>query len=266
MTWEQAVLWLRSQPDQRELVRACYFDDPLVEAARRYVRSAEWAALRELLPVKAGLALELGAGRGVLSFALATEGWRVVALEPDPSDVVGTGAIGSIAAATSHRVRAVRGTGEDLPFPDQTFDAVVARQVLHHARCLARTCAEARRVLKQAGTFIAAREHVLSRSEDLPRFLDAHPLHWLCGGENALLRREYVDALQRAGITVTRVFNSHGSDVNLHPETMQARKSELARHLGLPSSRLVPSLALQVLGALDRTPGRLYTFVGRRRG
>jgi len=28
-TWEQAVNWLRSQPDQQEFIRACYFDAPL---------------------------------------------------------------------------------------------------------------------------------------------------------------------------------------------------------------------------------------------
>jgi hypothetical protein len=32
MTWEQAVRWLREQPEQQDLVRACFYDDP-VEAA-----------------------------------------------------------------------------------------------------------------------------------------------------------------------------------------------------------------------------------------
>ena len=44
-TWEGAVLWLRSQPDQADLVRACFYDDPLLDAARRYHRSIEWAAV-----------------------------------------------------------------------------------------------------------------------------------------------------------------------------------------------------------------------------
>jgi len=41
MTWEQAVLWLREQPGKEQLVRDCYFDDPLIEAARRYYNEAE---------------------------------------------------------------------------------------------------------------------------------------------------------------------------------------------------------------------------------
>ena len=35
MTWEQAVLWLRQQPDSADLVRACFYDDPLSAAADR---------------------------------------------------------------------------------------------------------------------------------------------------------------------------------------------------------------------------------------
>jgi Asp/Glu/hydantoin racemase len=36
MSWEQAVLSLREQPDAHELVLACFYDDPLIDAARRY--------------------------------------------------------------------------------------------------------------------------------------------------------------------------------------------------------------------------------------
>ena len=46
-TWEEAVLWLRSQPGQSELVRACFYDDPLTDAAKRYLASTEWEALRD---------------------------------------------------------------------------------------------------------------------------------------------------------------------------------------------------------------------------
>ena len=95
MTWEQAVQWLRDQPDQRVLVKACYFDDPLVEAAERFWQSAEWKAIAALLPPPNGKALDLGAGRGISSYAMAQDGWQVTALEPDPSNLVGAGAIHS---------------------------------------------------------------------------------------------------------------------------------------------------------------------------
>src|SRR5205085_5693476 len=60
MTWEQAVQWLREQPGQQELVRACYFDDPLPQAAERFWSSAEWKAIASLLPeANGGQALDL---------------------------------------------------------------------------------------------------------------------------------------------------------------------------------------------------------------
>ena len=62
-------------------MRACFFDDPLAAAAERYYRSSEWAAVRALLPPRPGLALDLGSGRGISAYALARDGWRVVALE-----------------------------------------------------------------------------------------------------------------------------------------------------------------------------------------
>ena len=43
-------------------------------------------------------ALDLGAGRGISSYALAREGWQVTALEPDPSMLIGAGAIRSLVA------------------------------------------------------------------------------------------------------------------------------------------------------------------------
>ena len=96
-TWEQAVQWLRSQPDQQDLVHAAYYDDPLLSAADRYWRSEEWCAVREFLPPGKGTALDAGAGRGISSFALAKDGFGVTALEPDPSAIVGAEAIRSLA-------------------------------------------------------------------------------------------------------------------------------------------------------------------------
>ena len=92
MTWEQAVQWLREQPDMQGLVRACYFDDPLAQAAERFRAGPEWQGMRRLLP-RPGKALDIGAGRGVVAYALAKEGWQSVALEPDDSALVGAQAM-----------------------------------------------------------------------------------------------------------------------------------------------------------------------------
>ena len=56
-TWEEAVLWLREQQDQQQLVRECYFDDPLLIAAKRFANSTEWRATQSYLPSVAETAL-----------------------------------------------------------------------------------------------------------------------------------------------------------------------------------------------------------------
>src|SRR5437016_3057671 len=96
-SWEEAVRWLCQQPDQQELVRACYYDEPRTQAAERFRRSEEWQATRAWLPKHLGRALDVGAGHGISSYALTVDGWRTTALEPDPSSFVGAEAIRRLA-------------------------------------------------------------------------------------------------------------------------------------------------------------------------
>jgi SAM-dependent methyltransferase len=264
-TWEDAVVWLRNQPGESELVRACFFDDPLRDAAERYYASSEWIAVRSLLAGRHGAALDLGAGRGISSYALARDGWQVSALEPDPSEVVGAGAIRALARETGLSIRVEQEWGESLPFPSSSFDVVHGRQVLHHARNLKQLCVEVARVLKPGGRFIATREHVISKVEDLSDFLASHPLHKMYGGEHAYLLDEYLDAIRGSGIILTKVLNPYQSDINLYPDTISDLKRRFARRIYLPAA-VIPDFSLAALGAMSQVPGRLYTFVGQMRG
>src|SRR5436190_22704192 len=117
MTWEDAIAWLREQEDQRELVRQCYYDDPLEAAAERFRASDEWSATIRLLHGRLpAQVLEIGAGRGIASYAFARAGCEVTAVEPDAGDLVGRGAIERLATRTGAAIRIVDACGEQLPF------------------------------------------------------------------------------------------------------------------------------------------------------
>lgn len=263
LSWEAAVLWLRNQPGQQELVHACFYDDPLPAAAARYAASTEWQAVRSLLPSSFGRALDIGAGRGIAAYALARDGWDVVALEPDPSTVVGAAAIRALASETGLDIEVIERQGEDLPFADASFDLVHCRQVLHHASHLNTLCREIGRVLKPGGMLLATREHVISRHEDLPQFLSGHPLHKLYGGEHAYLLHEYTAAIRQGRMSLVQVLNPFQSDINLYPETRMQLKQRLSNKLHLPVC-FVPDFALGWIGKFSNNPGRLYTFIGRK--
>lgn len=275
-TWEQAVQWLREQPEQRDLVHAAYYDDPLSAAADRYWRSEEWQAIRPLLPPAPGRALDVGAGRGIASYALAKEGFAVTALEPDASALVGAQAIRGLAVTSNLPIEVTQEFSERLPFADAKFDVVFARAVLHHTSDLAAACREFLRVLKPGGRLLAVREHVISRPEDLPAFLELHPLHKLYGGENAFLLPQYEAAIRAAGFQIDTVLAPFESAINYAPYTEASLKAEIALRIsrGLPGAKHllagllgVPPLwavARRLLERVDHRPGRLYSFVARR--
>lgn len=275
-SWEQAVRWLLTQPEHRLLCEACYYDRPALGAAQRFWVSDEWVALRAHMPREKGTALDVGAGMGVASYALARDGWRTVALEPDASDLVGAGAIRRLATESGLAIEVAQEWGESLPFADASFDLVHARQVLHHARELPRFCRELHRVLKPGGLLLATREHVISSSAQLPAFLANHPLHSLYGGENAFTLAEYLDAMQSAGLRIEQQLGPLESVVNYAPFTEASLVDEIARRAGkLPAGGAVARAllappwrraALELLSKLDRRPGRLHTFVARRPG
>lgn len=269
--------WLVSQPDQQTLVKECYFDSPLERAAERYRNSKEWGAIRELLPSQGGSVIDIGAGRGITSYALASDGWTVTALEPDPSLEVGAGAISRLACSQHLPITVIEEFGERIPCPSEAFDLVFARQALHHAKNLSAFCREAFRLLKPGGLFLTVRDHVISKQADLPLFLERHPLHRLYGGEHAYLLQDYVQAIQNAGFMIEHMLRPLESVINLAPLTEESLRDALAARLAqypggalaarmLTRNQALYARILKLLIRLDGRPGRLYSFICRKRG
>ena len=215
MSTEQAVLALRADPRCADLVRDAYLGPDALGNAERFLASAEFAAVLTLAGdrVRGGAVLDVGAGTGIASYAFAQSGAReVVALEPDPSDVVGQGVIRRIRNGLPISIEG--GFGEALPFADGRFEVVYLRQVLHHARDLDTLVRECARVTAPGGVVIATREHVADDRRQLEEFLAAHPIHRLAGGEHAYPLAAYVASFRRAGLEGPRVLGPYDSVVN----------------------------------------------------
>jgi SAM-dependent methyltransferase len=88
---------------------------------------------------------DVGAGTGILTGALARLGADVVAVEPDQA------MLGELRRQLPG-VRAVEGTAEALPLPDQSVDAVLCGQAMHWFD-LDRALPEIARVLTPGGVF-----------------------------------------------------------------------------------------------------------------
>jgi len=275
ITWEQAVRRLLGDPAQRQVVVDCYYDRPARDAALRYWHSPEWQAVRELLPRPPRSALDVGAGHGISSVALALDGWNVTAVEPDPSDLVGRGAIVALATELALPIRAVAGTAESIPGEASSFDVVFARQVLHHAADLPAACREIYRVLRPGGIFVAIRDHVVTRHRDRPAFFEAHPLHRFYGGENAYREDEYVGALRGAGFEVQQVLRSFDSIINFAPHSRESLRREILQRAScVPLAATVLGSVirrepaydrlLRLLSRVDDRPGRLLSLVCRK--
>jgi ubiquinone/menaquinone biosynthesis C-methylase UbiE len=271
MNWEEAVRWYRDQPGNEAEVRNNYFDLPVHGAAERYANSEEFAEVLRLLgPGEGKQLLDLGAGNGIASFALAKHGWRVAALEPDSSEEVGAGAIRSLAANSGLPITVIQQTGEQLPFSDKTFHAIHARQVLHHAEDLEAVVQELRRVLQHGGLLLSTREHVVDNEQQLLAFRNEHPLHRLYRGENAYPLDRYLESFAAAGLLVKETWGPLESILNFFPGTEKERQialRQVANHSYLRFGRLFGwsdrfrQAQLRRHTRNDSVPGRIFSFL-----
>ncbi len=178
--WSYDLRWVRIL---RNMVpgRLAWFD-----------RHLEWRGAR---------VLDLGCAGGFLSEALARRGARVTGLDPAERAIA---AARSHAAAEGLAIRYEVGSGEDMPFADAAFDAVVCVDVLEHVADLDAVLGEVHRVLRPGGRFLydtinrnpLASFVVVTLAEDLFRILPQgthDPAMFLRPGELAA-------ALGRAGL------------------------------------------------------------------
>jgi SAM-dependent methyltransferase len=105
----------------------------------------EWPeeAARWLVPADAAFVVEVGAGTGKLTRAVAALGVRVLAVEPDAR---------MLSVLREHGLEGAEGSAETIPVGDGEADGVVAGSSLHWFE-LDEALAEFRRVLRPGGRF-----------------------------------------------------------------------------------------------------------------
>ena len=175
-------------------------------------------ALRALLPAPGRATLDLGCGEGRVTRFLAAAGHRVAGADAAPTMV-------RLAAGHPDAAPAVVADAAALPFPDATFDLVVAYMCLHDMDQMPRAVAEAGRVLAPGGRLCACVPHPVNsagefrgREEDAPfliegSYLDAGPADWVLdrGGIQMTFHSEhrpveaYSRALETAGLLIEAI-------------------------------------------------------------
>lgn len=272
-TWEEAISILRKDTKHQKLIFDAYLTEDLLTNATRFLNSEELSETIKLIHryhENPKDILDIAAGNGIATFAFAKRGFNVTAVEPDDSLTLGRKAIKSVLKQGKLAAKIENSYGEDLPFPDSSFDIVYIRQGLHHANDLKLMLKEIHRVLRPDGVFIACRDHVINnRKESLKSFLSKQVDHQLYGGENAFTLKEYITSITATGFLIKLKLGPYETPINLYPMTYEnilkrIKVSTLGKivSLILPSS-LIISLVFTSL-KLSRRSGRLYSFVATK--
>jgi 2-polyprenyl-3-methyl-5-hydroxy-6-metoxy-1,4-benzoquinol methylase len=225
MNWENTIVEIRKNPDFNALVKDAYFDEDLSANVERFRKSFEFVETLKLLrsyKPDAKKLLDIGSGNGIAAVAFALEGYEVLAIEPDPSNTIGAGAI-KILKEIYHlqNLEVSEQYAEDLIKQNEEFDFVYVRQALHHAYDLNLFVKSTASLLKRGGILLAVREHVIYNDMDKEWFLSSHPLQKFYGGENAFTLDEYKNSFKQARLDLLKMFGHFENVINYYPLSAQ---------------------------------------------
>jgi SAM-dependent methyltransferase len=166
--------------------------------------------LAEIHPPPGGDLLDLGCGPGTYTLKMAGDYDTVVGLDVDPPRVEAFAA----AIPAGKKMAALVGSAESLPFPDESFDAVTAIEVLEHVPGLKACVSEVHRVLKPGGLFMFTTPNrwfpvethgVVIRGRRrrglrAPFVTWVPPIHRKVSGARAFTRKELFDVVTGTGL------------------------------------------------------------------
>jgi ubiquinone/menaquinone biosynthesis C-methylase UbiE len=272
MTWHETIQFIQNTPEYAEIVANTYILPDLRTNVERFRQSAEFnetlSLLRTYCPQSAPRLLDIGAGNGIASIAFALEGFQVTALEPDPSPMVGSGAIKELCTIYGiDSLTIIKAFGERLPLDNQSFDIVYGRQVMHHAHDLPTFIAEGARVLVPQGIMVTTRDHVIKNEQDKLVFLKKHPLHQFYGGENAFTLSDYRSAFQQASLSILQELSPSQSVINYDPWNKKRLADLVRKKIGITFAEQSWPIAIAwqaLMYRQERLSGKLYSFIARK--
>ena len=190
---------------------ASQYDDTSRLAARRSVWGpgpsgldpAE-VALSEIVSRAPSSVLEIGCGTGAFAERVGRALPSVTYLATDQSAAM-------VEAARARGIPAEVVDATVLPFPDESFDVVVAAWMLYHVPDLDSTLAEVRRVLRPGGTLVAVTN---GNAHLVTLLLDAggRPLITQFASENGeLVLQRHFDETSRQDIQTAATFADHAA-------------------------------------------------------
>jgi SAM-dependent methyltransferase len=157
--------------------------------------------------------LDLGCGGGRHAFEAYRRGARVVAADLDGGELAGVS--GMLAAMREEgeaqppgAARAIRCDATNLPFGNDSFDKVIAAEIMEHVPNDWRAMAEVARVLRPGGV---AAVTVPAWLPERVCWALSDEYHEVPGGHVRIFTRaELVAKLERAGLRVTGSHHAHG--------------------------------------------------------
>ena len=266
MNWHETIVSLQDDKEYKQLIHESYITSDLEKNIISYKNSDEFKEI--LMHIKSHFTnkkikiLDVGSGNGISCVSFALEGYNVIALEPDKSDLVGSGAIKKVAKLFSVDIEVSNHYFEDLPkkYFNQ-FDIVFARQAMHHANSLEQFTANAKNALKSNRLFSTIRDHVISNDYQKARFLKNHPLHSFYGGENAYTLEEYLKYLKE-NFNEIKIIKPSQSAINYSPWSISRLKKKLPIFKGI--NLFYKIIFNIILIRMNYQPGRLYSFINKK--